>query len=72
MHALDTKSFREFYEQAEEKSGGNLLVLFVEIFMAIGFFLLYLIEELIGEFFARQGEQRDRNKAANSLTESKR
>jgi hypothetical protein len=45
---------------------------FVELFMALGFFLVYLIEELIGEFFTNQGEQKNKQKANNDLTEMKR
>ncbi|KAI6185019.1 Testicular acid phosphatase-like protein [Aphelenchoides bicaudatus] len=56
----------------QDKIGHKIFSAFVELFMALGFFLVYLIEELIGEFFTKHSEQKNKQKANNELVEMKR
>lgn len=48
----------------EQKAGHDYKFAYVELFVALGFFLVYLIEELIGECFKANSEKEKTNEMA--------
>lgn len=56
--------FSKFYVKVEEHADHEYRFPYVELFVGVGFFLVYLVEELIGQCFTASNKKEKTNEMA--------